>query len=132
MHRLLPALACALLLAACAPKPKGTWRASHPNGGQAALGMEITRDGKVYSGAMYVLDPNAPHNFTTAQRFPIKIHSADDHEILYSVEFLPHQPDELVLHLDKPVDGMSFNATMETTDGQSTPVDFEFDRVNDQ
>lgn len=130
MRRAFIILTCGLLLGACAPRSHGTWRASHPNGDRPALAIELTRDGKYFHGAMFLLDPNQPQNFASGQRFPMVIKSADDREIIYSVEFLAHEPDRLVLRLDKPADGPSFRALLVPLDGRSSPIEFNFERVN--
>jgi len=80
---------------------------------------------------MFLLDPNQPQNFSSGKRFPMVIKSADDHEILYSVAFLEHEPDKLVLRLNKPMDGPSFHAVMVMVDGRGSPIDFDFERVNE-
>lgn len=129
MRRLFLLLVFTMTLAACGPKIKGTWRASHPNADSPALAIELVRNGKKYNGAMFLLDPNRPTDFTTGKSYPMTVQSADDHEIHYTVEFLPHEPDELVLKLSKPVDGVSFHAVMETVDGRGSPVEFDFERV---
>lgn len=118
-----------LLLTACARGPKGTWRASHPRGDDPAIGIELKRDGSKYSGTMFLLNPNAPQDFSYGPQFTMTIHSVDAQEIRYSVEFLPHEPDELVLRLNKPVDGPSFHAVMSSVDGRGEPLDFNFERV---
>jgi len=130
MRRCFIALISCLLLAACAPGPRGTWRASHPNGDGPAIAIELVRDGKKFSGSMFLLDPARPNDFSSGTSFPMKIKSADDQEIHYSVEFLPHEPDALILRLSKPVDGPSFHAVMEAVNGRGRPIDFSFDRVS--
>jgi hypothetical protein len=132
MRRLCLLLACSLLLAACARGPKGSWRAVHTRGDDPALAMEITRDGRKYTGAMFLLNADTPNDFSHGRRYPMTIQSADEHEIHYSVEFLPHEPDELILHLNKPVEGPAFTAVMSSVDGRGEPMDFSFERVLDQ
>ncbi|HVU38207.1 MAG TPA: hypothetical protein VHC95_07730 [Opitutales bacterium] len=129
MRRLILLIICGLALAGCWRGPSGTWRASHPRGDDPALAMELTRDGSKFSGTMHLLNPNAPTDFSYGPVFPMKIESANNQEIHYSVEFLPHQPDELVLRFDQPPEGVKFHAVMTLANGAGDPIDFDFERV---
>ncbi len=135
-HRQHPAMrhlslffACALLLTGCKPAIKGTWRAVHTRGDDPALAMEITREGNHYSGAMFLINADTPNDFAHGRQFPMTIKSVDEHGIHYSVEFLSHEPDELLLALTKPVEGPAFHGVMSTVDGRGEPIDFNFERV---
>lgn len=129
MRRLCFLFTCALLLTACKPAIQGTWRAAHPRGDELGLGMDLVREGNKYTGAMYLLEPSAPNDFAHARKFPMTITSVEGNEIHYSVEFLPHEPDQLVLTLSKPVEGPSFRGVMATVNGRGEPVEFNFERV---
>lgn len=122
-------LSSCLLLAACGPSIHGTWHASHPRGDDPAIAIELVRDGKKFSGTMFLLDANTPGDFSSGTRYPMTIKSADDHEIRYSVEFLAHEPDHLILRLSQPTDGASFHAVMVMEDGRGEPMEFDFARV---
>ncbi len=131
MRRLakLALLAGSLCLAACGPKIRGTWRASHPNENQPAIAMELTRLGSKYSGAMYLLNPDTPNDFTSGKSYPITIKNASDQSIRFTVEFLAHEPDDLILDLHQPVDGPTFSGTLHSADGRGSNIDLDFTRL---
>jgi hypothetical protein len=130
MFRQITILLSCLLLAACGAKgEKGLWRASVERGDKPGLGMELSREPKGLVGAIYIMNPDKPGDFSVAQRYPIEVQRERPQDVFFVVFFAPHQPDRVLLKLNGPIAGPHFHAVMQSADGRGDPIDFDFERV---
>ncbi len=124
-------LVCCLALASCSPKePKDvTWHASIDNGCKSGIGIELIQTDSSLSGAVFILDPDKPHDFASGRRCDMEIRRSEAQDICFTVHFLPQRSEDLHLHLKSPLMGDRVQAVLRDTTGSDAPTEFEFHRV---
>lgn len=128
--KLFIALTC-VFLASCAPSglTPETWRASEDNGCKPGIGMELVKRDAGVSGAVFILDPNKPHDFTAGRRCPMQFQRQEPQDLYFTVEILPERTDKMHLHLASPLAGELIKAILQMEDGSGSPVNYEFRRT---
>jgi len=108
-----------------------TWRASTDNGDKPGIGIEITAVHSKVSCHLYLLDPNAPHDFTRGKQLHVTIERQDRQNIFMSATVSPTQTDKLHLHLDAPLhpDTDEVAGVLKRTEGNGTPTEYKFVRI---
>lgn len=123
-------LAC-VCLASCAPSGSTpeTWRASEDHGDKPGIGIELVKLGADVSGAVFILDPNKPHDFTAGRRCPMQFQRQEPQDLYFTVKILPKRIDKMHLHLAAPLAGEQIKAILQMEDGSGSPVNYEFRRI---
>ncbi len=124
------AVAC-ICLASCSQggSTAETWRASEDNGDKPGIGIELVKSGTSVSGAVFILDPNKPHDFAAGRRCPIQVQRQEPQDLYFTVQFLPERTDKLHLHFASPLQGEQIIAILQEQDGTGSPVNYEFHRL---
>lgn len=112
-----------------APAAGGTWRAFASNGDKPGIGIELVQRGSDTSGAMYILDPNHPGDFSTGRRCTMAIQRQTEHELYFSVRWLPTMREDLVLHVARPLCGKTFRGVLDEPGSGGAPRVYDFVQV---
>ena len=117
----------AVLLVSCSSgviKPE-TWHASTDNGDKVGVGIELIRSSAGLSGAIYILDPSKPHDFTAGRRCPMQIQRSEPQDLYFRVETLPGKLYDMHLHFATFLQGEKIQSTLQRADGSDSLDNYE-------
>ena len=106
-----------------------TWRWSNEEGDKPGSGFELSRTGSKLAVAMFVLDPNKPHDFSAGWRANTKLQRVEPLDIYFTVDVPPEKAFNVHLHLNSPLQGDTVKAVMGDTESSSLSPEFKLHRV---
>jgi len=108
---------------------EGIWRASFANGDKPGVGLELQRGASDVTCAVYLLDPDAPHEFRQGRKRPVTITNSLPKVLEFTVRWSLRESESLRLHLPDGIGSDQFRGQLSGAGPEEKPEMLVFRRT---